>query len=80
LVPFARLSHAFRNGVRETITVGPARGAKILRDLQQDFVPGDDAESLPSVDKRAAYTVGHIGLSAGAHRSPRLLSKVLSKA
>ena len=35
--------------------VDPARRARILRDLQQDFIPDYDAQSLPSADRRAAY-------------------------
>ena len=34
--------------------VDPARRARILRDLQQDFMPDYDAQSLRSADKRAA--------------------------
>ena len=40
--------------------VDPARRAKLLRDLEQDFVPDYDAQSLPSADKRAAYALEHI--------------------
>jgi hypothetical protein len=40
--------------------VDPARRAKLLRDLEQDFVPDYDAQNLPSADKRAAYALEHI--------------------
>jgi hypothetical protein len=40
--------------------VEPVRRAKILRDLEQDFVPDYDAQSMPSADKRAAYALEHI--------------------
>jgi hypothetical protein len=40
--------------------VEPVRRAKILRDLEQDFVPDYDAQSIPSADKRAAYALEHI--------------------
>jgi hypothetical protein len=37
-----------------------ARRARLLRELEQDFVPDYDAQSLPSADKRAAYALEHI--------------------
>ena len=37
-----------------------ARRAKLLRDLEQDFLPDYDAQNLPSGDKRAAYALEHI--------------------
>ena len=40
--------------------VDPARRAKLLRELEQDFVPDYDALSMPSADKRAAYALEHI--------------------
>jgi hypothetical protein len=40
--------------------VEPVRRAKMLRDLEQDFVPDYDAQSMPSADKRAAYALEHI--------------------
>jgi len=45
--------------------VDPARRAKILRDLQQDFIPDCGAQSMPSADKRAAYALGHIAFRLG---------------
>jgi nicotinamidase-related amidase len=50
--------------------VDPARRARILRDLQQDFVPDDDAQSPPSADKRAAYALEHIAFRLGRVTSP----------
>lgn len=38
----------------------PVRRARLMRDLEQDFVPDYDAQSLPSADKRAAYALEHI--------------------
>jgi hypothetical protein len=38
----------------------PVRRAKLLRELEQDFVPDYDAQNLPSADKRAAYALEHI--------------------
>jgi len=40
--------------------VDPPRRAKLLRELEQDFVPDYDAQNLPSADKRAAYALEHI--------------------
>jgi len=45
--------------------VDPARRAKLLRDLEQDFVPDYDAQNLPSGDKRAAYALEHIAFRVG---------------
>jgi hypothetical protein len=36
------------------------RRAKLVRELEQEFVPDYDAQSLPSADKRAAYALEHI--------------------
>ncbi len=38
----------------------PARRAKLLRELEQDFIPDYDALSMPSADKRSAYALEHI--------------------
>ena len=32
----------------------PARRAKLLRELEQEFIPDYDAPNMPSADKRAA--------------------------
>ncbi len=40
--------------------VDSPRRAKLLRELEQDFVPDYDAQSMPSADKRAAYALEHI--------------------
>ncbi len=40
--------------------VDPARRAKVLRELEQEFVPDYDALHMPSADKRAAYALEHI--------------------
>jgi len=40
--------------------VDPARRAKLLRELEQEFVPDYDALHMPSADKRAAYALEHI--------------------
>jgi hypothetical protein len=38
----------------------PGRRAKLLRDLEVDFVPDYDAQNMPSADKRTAYALEHI--------------------
>ena len=43
----------------------PARRAKLLRELEQDFVPDYDALNMPSADKRAAYALEHIAFRVG---------------
>jgi hypothetical protein len=45
--------------------VDPVRRAKMLRELEQDFVPDYDASNLPSADKRAAYALEHIAFRVG---------------
>jgi hypothetical protein len=64
--------------------VDPVRRAKLLRDLEQDFVPDYDAQSLPSADKRAAYALEHIAFRVGRieqslARIAAALETVLSK-
>jgi len=64
--------------------VDPARRAKLLRDLEQDFVPDYDAQSMPSGDKRAAYALEHIAFRVGRieHSLARIaavIESILSK-
>ncbi len=40
--------------------VDAVRRAKLLRELEQEFVPDYDATNIPSADKRAAYALEHI--------------------
>jgi hypothetical protein len=40
--------------------IDPARRAKLLRELEQDFIPDYDALNMPSADKRSAYALEHI--------------------
>jgi hypothetical protein len=51
-------SDVYRAGV--TGMVDLARRARLVRELEQEFVPDYDAQSLPSADKRAAYALEHI--------------------
>jgi hypothetical protein len=62
----------------------PMRRAKLLRELEQDFVPDYDAQSLPSADKRAAYALEHLAFRVGRieqslARIAAALERVLSK-
>jgi len=41
------------------------RRARLIRELEQEFVPDYDAQSLPSADKRAAYALEHIAFRVG---------------
>jgi hypothetical protein len=43
----------------------PARRAKLVRELEQEFIPDYDALSMPSADKRAAYALEHIAFRVG---------------
>jgi hypothetical protein len=36
------------------------RRTRLLREMEQDFVPDYDANNMPSADKRAAYALEHI--------------------
>jgi hypothetical protein len=45
--------------LEEVIMVDPRR-AKLLRELEQEFVPDYDATNMPSADKRASYALEHI--------------------
>lgn len=70
---------------QEAIMVDPARRARLLRDLEQDFIPDYDAQSLPSADKRTAYALEHIAFRVGRieqslAKIAAALESVLSKA
>jgi len=41
------------------------RRTKLIRELEQDFVPDYDANNLPAADKRAAYALEHIAFRLG---------------
>jgi hypothetical protein len=45
--------------------IDPARRAKLLRELEQEFIPDYDALNMPSADKRAAYALEHIAYRVG---------------
>jgi hypothetical protein len=54
-----------RRGVREVTMVDVVRRARLIREMEEDFVPDYDAVSLPSADKRAAYALEHIAFRVG---------------
>jgi hypothetical protein len=54
--------------------VDSPRRAKLLRDLEQDFIPDYDAQSMPSADKRAAYALEHLAFRVG--RIEQSLAKI----
>jgi hypothetical protein len=45
--------------------IDPARRAKLVRELEQEFIPDYDASNMPSADKRAAYALEHIAFRVG---------------
>jgi hypothetical protein len=50
------------------------RRARLIREMEQEFVPDYDATSMPSADKRAAYALEHIAFRVG--RIEQLLVKL----
>jgi hypothetical protein len=55
------------------MAVDPRR-ARLIREMEQDFVPDYDATSMPSADKRAAYALEHIAFRIG--RIEQLLARL----
>jgi hypothetical protein len=45
--------------------VDPIRRARLIRELEEEFVPDYDAVSMPAADKRAAYALEHIAFRVG---------------
>ena len=65
--------------------VDPARRAKLLRELEEEFIPDYDAQNMPAADKRAAYALEHIAFRVGRieknlARIAAAIESVLSKA
>ncbi len=50
------------------------RRARLVRELEQEFVPDYDALSMPSADKRAAYALDHIAFRVS--RIEQLLARI----
>jgi hypothetical protein len=61
--------------VREEVTmVDLTRRSRLVRELEQEFVPDYDANSMPSADKRAAYALEHLAFRVG--RIEQLLARI----
>lgn len=45
--------------------VDPARRAKLVRELEQHFIPDYEVSNMPPGDKRAAYALEHIAFRVG---------------
>ena len=41
------------------------RRARLIREMEQEFIPDYDAISMPSADKRSAYALEHIAFRVG---------------
>jgi len=41
------------------------RRSRLVRELEQDFIPDYDAQNMPAADKRAAYALEHIAFRVG---------------
>ena len=52
------------------------RRARLVREMQEVFVPDYDAQNMPSADKRAAYALEHIAFRMG--RLEERLDKLLA--
>jgi hypothetical protein len=59
---------------QEVTMVDLTRRARLVRELEQEFVPDYDAQSLPSADKRAAYALEHLAFRVG--RIEQLLTRI----
>jgi hypothetical protein len=52
--------------LRQEVTMtDPTRRAKLVRDLEREFIPDYEAYNMPSADKRAAYALEHIAFRVG---------------
>ena len=50
------------------------RRARLIREMEQEFVPDCDATSMPSADMRTAYALEHIAFRVG--RIENLLARL----
>jgi hypothetical protein len=50
---------------QEVTMVDLVRRARLIREMEQEFIPDYDATSMPSADKRAAYALEHIAFRVG---------------
>jgi hypothetical protein len=51
--------------IRETIMADSIRRSRLIREMEQGFVPDYEAAILPSPDKRATYALEHIAFNVG---------------
>jgi hypothetical protein len=63
-----------RIGAPQEVTMVDPRRARLIREMEQEFVPDYDATSMPSADKRAAYALEHIAFRVG--RIEQLLARL----
>jgi hypothetical protein len=59
---------------QEVTMVDLTRRARLVREMEQEFVPDYDAQSMPSADKRAAYALEHLAFRIG--RIEQLLARI----
>src|ERR1700733_240322 len=69
-----RLGYLPRGVQQEVTMVDLTRRARLVRELEQEFVPDYDAQSMPSADKRAAYALEHLAFRVG--RIEQLLARI----
>jgi hypothetical protein len=50
------------------------RRSKLVREMEQEFIPDYDAQSMPAADKRATYALEHIAFRVG--RIEQLLARI----
>jgi hypothetical protein len=80
LVPAAD-SDNYRVGAGQEVTmVDLTRRSKLVRELEQEFVPDYDANSMPSADKRAAYALEHIAFRVSRIEQIPAIESALPKA
>ncbi len=58
--------------------VDSARRATLLRELEQEFIPDYDANSMSSADKRAAYALEHFRIGRLEQILTRLVTTIES--
>jgi len=74
-------SDNYRVGAGQEVTmVDLTRRSKLVRELEQEFVPDYDATSMPSADKRAAYALEHIAFRVSRIEQIPAIESALPKA
>jgi hypothetical protein len=68
-------SRKIQQQLREEVTmVDLTRRARLIREMEGDFVPDYDAQNMPSADKRAAYALEHLAFRVG--RIEQILARI----